>query len=377
MRRTEILTATEELTDALRATNLYDVMQEMAGMARAKGGIEINPLFLRSLNDYSIRARNFSRATIQLADIFELSELENPELWVMLVRGDDSIYVFASRIRFALAYLPKIAKLIEQSTVQTINKAIEQGNSNYKDMTLLSVTIFEQESRFSSPERLVNVLRSVSMFYEACAMLNGASPSTLSVVACDSGSDKSFDFLGLAKVMECVVKLIESLWDRVVFYKEHQFKERLDLIAKSLPIIAQISNLELAGEVPPELAEQLRRNIIEGSNKFVESGATIPQIDDRSHHDPRALMSPVQKLLAASPDGKSDEHSSPSDSSVKEPDHDSNDLDFNNLSADDQEALRRLLKKATGEAQEDVTNSSNSNRVLPLPKEVNNENSDS
>ena len=66
--------------------------------------------------------------------------------------------------------------------------------------------------------------------YEGCARIHKENENGLSVVAIDSGGDKSFDFLGVAKVMEEIRQIVLDLWDRVVFFRERKFEHRLELI---------------------------------------------------------------------------------------------------------------------------------------------------
>jgi hypothetical protein len=162
-------------------------------------------------------------------------------------------------INFALSYLPKIIDMIEPLTTKVFKEHAKVTGTRLNESKILTVTVFEQNNLFSSPLRLANVLESINHLYTACALMNNESPSTLSVISCDSGSDKSFDFLGLAKIIECVERIISTLWDRVIFFREHQFEERLDLINKSLPIIEHIHKLEEQKQIDPELAEILRR----------------------------------------------------------------------------------------------------------------------
>lgn len=44
----------------------------------------------------------------------------------------------------------------------------------------------------------------------------GKKGDDLSVIGCDSGSDKSFDFLGAAEIVNCVKDIILSFWNKVV-----------------------------------------------------------------------------------------------------------------------------------------------------------------
>jgi hypothetical protein len=350
MRRAEIINSINELHQAIRLSQIQIAIEHLRTKGDSKSNFQAIPEVLSIFKTYSLLAEKFTTETKELVNIFKLEALDDPNSWAAFLSGDSELLDdTVNNVRFASRYLPKLNALLEQTALNIIKHAANDEKSIFKGMSLFSVTIFEQGSRFSSPERIIQVFESVSLFYESCAMINGFSPSTLSVVSCDSGSDKSFDFLGIAKVIECVVKLIESLWDRVVFYKEHKFEERLDLISKSLPILAQIHSLEAAGEVPPELAEQLRRNVFEGANKFIESGASIPQIESRTHNDPRALMSPVQKLLTSSPtDFKQDEEQLAKSAEVDANDKSNDELNFSELSTEEQQALRQLLNKATG-----------------------------
>lgn len=179
----------------------------------------------------------------------------------------------------------------------------QDRQSPYHGKKLLSVLVIEEPGRFSTAERLSQVLISIGLLYEACATIEGLSPQELSVVACDSGSDKSFDLLGVAKAIDSVKDIIVSIWDRVVFFKERKMETQIELIGKSLPIIDYIGQLEQQNKLGPEEAEILRRKVTEGASKFVRCGAIIPEIEERAaSYNPRILMAPEPKLLSAPTD---------------------------------------------------------------------------
>ena len=112
-------------------------------------------------------------------------------------------------------------------------------------------------------------------------------------------SDKSFDLLGAAKVIECVKDLIISIWDRIIFHKEKKMHEKLDLIGKSLPLLEKISLLEEEKRLSPEKCELLRRGILGGSEKFIRAGAILPEFEEKSKFNPRRLMTPEKRLLTS------------------------------------------------------------------------------
>jgi len=151
--------------------------------------------------------------------------------------------------------------------------------------------------------------------------------NTLSVVACDSGSDKSFDLLGAAKIITCVKELILSVWDRAVFFREKQVAQRLELMTQSLPILEKVSVLEREGHLAPEQAELVRRGVSEGLRQFLACGAVIPEMVGSSHFEPRQLMAAEPKLLTVG-------------SGV-------DDANADALTDDEQAELDRLQRKAT------------------------------
>jgi hypothetical protein len=163
----------------------------------------------------------------------------------------------------------------------------------------LSVLVIENEL-ISTPTRLVTVLESIIEIYEVVSDI-GDKPSTdLSVVSCDSGSDKAFDFLGLAKTIQEVKEIILGVWDKIIFYKENKVGKNIELIVKALPAIDKIGDMEKKKTISPEKAELLRRKLISGVTKFVDSGSIIPEINDRTYYNPRELMAPQHKMLTSS-----------------------------------------------------------------------------
>jgi hypothetical protein len=91
------------------------------------------------------------------------------------------------------------------------------------------------------------------------------------------------------------------IFGRLISYIERRYSERLELVAKPLPIINNITNLANEGKISPEQAELLHRQIISGTTKFIDSGAVIPEIRQRSHFDPASLLEAAPRLLLRGP----------------------------------------------------------------------------
>jgi len=351
MRRAELIEAARELNETIAASKLRDALIGYTRKSDTTDTVdEATRLLLAALRSYSIRAHTFNPHTKELAEIFDLEALEDPSYWAQLLasRGKLTLSRVAEKLSFTIRYLPKIIRLVQQKPLRAIKQS-DEPNSKYKGKDVLSIIVIEENNRFSSPVRLIEVLQSVTSMYEACAIMLELSPDELSVVACDSGSDKSFDFLGAAKVIECVKELILSLWDRVVFFREKQLSQRIELIAGALPIIDHIGNLERDSKLGREQAEILRRKILDGVGKFIESGAIIPEIEERSHHNVRSLMAPEPKLLVSSPDEVTSEEGvllENSEIESVEGENTSGEMSLENLNEFERNELLRLVDKA-------------------------------
>lgn len=310
MRRVEIQAAVAEVLNLLKQTGLAEPLQEQA---RAKAE-RFDPELLGRLKDFAIGASRLSQPARAILEIMDLRPLEDAQLWAQLMTGESPmLWHMSQNIVFAQNHLPKMLSLLVQRGVDAYVKSVEKGRTSKEGFEVLSVLVLEEESQFSRPQRLIEVLQAGELLYENCALLLGESPDRLTVLTCDSGSDKSFDLLGIAKVIQQVKEVIIALWDKVVFFKEKKFAAEVDAITHGLGVIAKVNEMESTGKLDPAQAELIRRGLANGCQKFLSAGAIIPEIRDHSHHNPRVLMAPEQKLLmpAAADHPKPDEPTKP------------------------------------------------------------------
>ncbi|HEY0068733.1 MAG TPA: hypothetical protein VGE04_02050 [Chloroflexia bacterium] len=300
--------ATEEVINAIDESELLDTLQESTKISASQlaGNPEISARItaglLVALNAFSIRAAQFNPAAIKLLEVIGLTNLTQASVWEKMVRfGDPSAYPELRSSFYSVYYvrrfLPRIVDMLRQEDVEAIlgdDTAIAESKQKFD---VLNVVVIEQEGRFSKPERLIEVLESILGMYQVCSTVLFEPSDDLCVVACDSGSDKSFDFLGGARVIECVKELLLGIWDNVAFRKERRLTQGIRAIGESLPVFEQIGTLEQEQRLPPEDAERLRHKLLANIDKFIEAGATTPEINKRAQYDPRLLMSPAPKLL--------------------------------------------------------------------------------
>ena len=290
-----------------------------------------------------MHASTYGDAELAVLEILGLEPLSSPAFWAKLTEADaPELFELRKSIRFAVEYLPKLLRLIEQEFVQEARNQDSTTPQLLSGKSLLTVILVEDKGQFSAPERLVYALDSVSSLYAVVATLEGQSESDLAVLACDSGSDKSFDFLGLAKLMEEVRKIIISIWDRRVFHRQMHVSQCIALIADSLPVIERIHAMKQSGAIGPEQAELLKRKTIDGATRFLESGAVIPEMERESSQSPRLLMRPEPKLLTGPTERPSPGLDADSNGTVTDADSEGG------MTDSDLEELERLVSKARG-----------------------------
>lgn len=307
MRKADLINGVEQVTRALAESGLELPLVEVARLGYRREPVpgELLTRLLSALREYGLRAHRYTRPARLVAEQLELAALEQADTWSLLIAAENraqQAFAFAERVRFATQYLTRITGLLAQAGIPSVDAA-RRGDGAASGQDVLTVQVIESPRRFSTPTRLATLLESLDALYGACAVLEGAEPNGLSVIACDSGSDKTFELMGAAPVIAALRAVLLSVWDRVVFYRELPAAQRYRHAAESLPILGRIREAEAQGRMAPEQAELLRRRIVEGTGRFLVSGATIPELQERAYANPRTLMAPAPKLLAPPLDG--------------------------------------------------------------------------
>lgn len=256
---------------------------------------------LHSFQLYTLAADHFNKAGKEVAKRLGLEVLLSSEFWgralFRTTEGptDPSVIEIYQGVVFIQNGLPHLLSVLEQES----DALKARDGDQKKSSPILTVQLPEEGSQHSNPQRIADLMLAVSSIYKGLAVMERQSGATLSVISCDSSTDKSFDFLGLANLVEGLKEVLLTLWDRVVFYREFQMGQRPELVVQSLPVLEHVNTMQENGSLEREQAELVRRRIIDGCTKFLNCGAVIPEMEDRSHFSPRLLMAPEPKLLTA------------------------------------------------------------------------------
>ena len=356
MRRNEILSGVEEVMEALEKSNLYRSLYEYEKSLRQARRISVsesNPKrkstddrseVLTALNRYSIASNSFSPAAKLVETILNLDSLADPAKWEELLSPSPLIRHFLDSIKFTRSQLPKILRLLEREySLQSVDSNVPDRNR------FISVILPEAKGQASKPQRVIELIDAVSKLYEVCVLITkDKSQEELVIVSCDSGSDKSFDFMGAAKAMESLSNLILSIYDRVAYHREERFARRIELVKEALPVYQSIEQLVQSNSIEPEAAELFKRKLTDGVSQFVESGAIFPEMNLRATAvTQRLVMAPEPKLLRSAPE-ISEHHSETEDNMLRQEQSSTtigNENNVENLSKDEQQQLQQLLNK--------------------------------
>jgi hypothetical protein len=297
MRKDELIRAGEQLAAALRDSGVERALTDVARLGSRPQPLPDDLLarLLGALRQYGIHASRFTRATREAAAAVGLETLDQADAWSRVIasqRRQQEAVTLLERVRFATHHARALLGLLDRTPRDRVGRA-----GGAAETAVLSVHVIEAPNRFSTPARLAMLLQSVETLYQACATLEGAGAGGLSVVACDSGVDKTFDFLGDARAVTRMRDVLLSLWDRVVFHRALPPVERYKVASATLPVLDEIRERAATGGLPPEEAELLRRRVIESTGRFLVAGATLPDLREHAYANPRALMAPAPKLI--------------------------------------------------------------------------------
>ncbi len=300
MRRIDIINSAKRVKAAI-------LQSELMGVMDTKKDINANP-YLNCFKKYISLTHDFREQEHQIIEIFGLEPLSNVEFWAQVIGSSKeennrvSISRTFRRVGYFLEHIDMFVDMLKQDNIDYTrnDEAYSSETTNESGQALLTVILPEDSTEQSQPRRLVDALNGINDLYDAFATINNENSNKIVVAAIDSGSDKSFDFLGAAKVVSSVKEFIIDLWDKVVFYRERKFAEKLKLVKDALPIIANLEKMKEQSSISPEQCELLKRKIFSGVEGFLAAGAMLPEFHEKSTYNPREIMATKRKLLTES-----------------------------------------------------------------------------
>lgn len=300
MRRETLINALSRIRNDLIECELAELFQMFIDSRRAtkEDGPIPSSLFI-SFQKYTEKTSAYSSVEDYVLDVLELKDLKSSEWWHRFATSPEpSIYwIMSNHVNFAINHIPKLIKLFHQKGVEEAVSAENLTAINREDLESFSVILIEDENENSRPERLIQCLSSVSLMYSSISEIKSINSGGLTVLSCDSGSDKSFDFLGIADVVREIRRCFAGIFTYRLLNRQVQVSANIELVAQALPVISEIETMRQNGALTGEQADRLRHNLLKGASQFLECGAVTSDMDDQLAV-PRLVMRPEPKLLS-------------------------------------------------------------------------------
>lgn len=248
-------------------------------------------------------------ATKRIAHLLKIDFLFDLNWWSFVItRGEAKnlstpIHPTSAMRRLHLAHglLPGLVEMLAEGRPAADFDSGARRSQDGEGAELLQLIVPEAAGQRSRATRISQAIEAISEIYEAIARLQGEAVDTLTLVACDSGSNKVFDFRGLRGVVAELRTGIVELFDRIHLLRERKDDAELDLVLKRLDIFRKLEAAKAAGEISPEQAAMVERLTISGMTKFVHTGVLTRDITNPRPVDPVTLVKPAEQMLLPAP----------------------------------------------------------------------------
>jgi hypothetical protein len=290
MRKTDLSTA--RISRAVHDSGLDKLFEAyIEPNAKAPQLAEVLETFRR----YILATRDFGQNETTILHTFDLNSLSDAEFWAsILSKGSDkrreAIASVAYKWRLYSEMLPKFVELIAPD--QNIFRDFEPGKEA-NESTFVAVVLLEVPGLTDSA-RIINLMKAMELLHRFIVEFYDLKESELSVALCDSGSTKEFIFSTARETARHLRSLLTATTDFFLFHKERRIEKRIEIVAKSLPILETIEakkNILGAGK-----AKVLEQVVMDGIIKFLDAGA-LPRNFSNDERVPKALTQARRKLL--------------------------------------------------------------------------------
>jgi hypothetical protein len=106
----------------------------------------------------------------------------------------------------------------------------------------------------------------------------------------DSGSGLTIGIKGDLKVIDSVKRLFITIWDKIRYRKQEEFKKSLEALDSSLDVLCRIKEKQDAGTIDAGEAARLKHVIINGAVELLQAGTNLQELQSAEVVDNEALL---------------------------------------------------------------------------------------
>lgn len=115
----------------------------------------------------------------------------------------------------------------------------------------------------------------------------------------DSGSDINFVVKLPEKAANLLAQIFKQFWDLIINNKSYRYRQKLKDIEKSISVLEKITEAKDNGSIDPEMAEVLKKGIIDNTEKIVFRNTLTKQIvlESKEYSNRQILIEKTNTLL--------------------------------------------------------------------------------
>ncbi len=302
MRRKVLKNSVQKVLNDLISTGLAPMIEGAVKSLRESGPKTDNSwISLDIISKYLSLVSDYDDNEIYVHKSLDLTLTADPNTWQRLfIEPEPSLIMpINNRIQTALRFMPSILSVLEMD-YEDGGPVESKLISN--DLEIQTVILTDEGGSFSSTQRLIELLTSVQDLYRIISEIEQVKSDSIAVIGMDSGSEKSFDLLGVARLMHELRELLKFAYTTIAFHKQNVTVKNLQVAGETLGLVAKIGKMESERIISSEDAARMKHGLFSGLEKFVGTGAYIPEMSAREGTEPALVMRPKPGLLTGPTD---------------------------------------------------------------------------
>ena len=272
-------------------------MLEQMALAVRNGGKTDNSLEwfrFEIITAYVAKVSTYNEVEKNVYGILGLSMLADPMFWQDQIKQFEpaTAYDAWQKMRRANEVIVPILNLLDRDYENITKNESFPG----QDVQVQTVILTDEGGHLSSPIRIVELITAVEQIYAVIAEADGVRDAALAIVGMDSGSEKSLDFLGLARLMHELRETVQMVYNMITFHKQNVTIRNLQVAGETLAVVGKIAKLENAKSISEEDAKRMKQRLFAGLEKFAATGAYTREMN-MPHLPPALAMQPQPRML--------------------------------------------------------------------------------
>jgi hypothetical protein len=307
MRRDELIAAIESVRKALQHAEIHAVVQALMrpGSKEQAAGSGIG---FQAYATFMIAYSNFGSAEKAILEALKLIPITKPVFWNGLTSkeredrlSDDAVHARQGAI-LARDFLPAIEQLLRRTT-DTVTLTFEDIEKSGQPVEARRIKFFIREPGDPSltVKHLARIMESIESLHSALSTIHDLPPSELVVGSMDSGSDKEFDLLGIAKAIKILSDTLLECWNRYRSAKAWDTSVSYKTALEGISVLEKLQHAQKNNSVSAETAESLRRTIVKSIDDLFSNGVYTDGMEAQPNIIPSALPVERRKLLTHRP----------------------------------------------------------------------------